>query len=164
MGKSYAEIGLALHKSKAAVNTTCWSIRRLTGIQDTRNAEECRQWRRDNQLSLLQKERGPTAKQLEVLHLLAQGMDVGTIATLRAVSKQCVLNQACLGRRRAGIKDNLPSSIRAYLTQREQEIKAMEERVKARFNRPIPPPPPEPVRYADVLPEMQPDPMDDPCF
>lgn len=126
-GKNYTEIAVHLRKSLPNVLTTSWRIRQKTGIQDTANVDEVRKWVKNNQLTLKQSERGPTPAEREVLFLLGQGLSYSTIATMRGVSNQCVVNQACSGRSRACIEDTLPSTIRAWFAkekEREEHLRS----------------------------------------
>lgn len=132
-GMSYPDIALRLQKSRSNIHTTCAHLRKLTGIKDTADPKECGQWRSRNKLSLLQQERGPTPKELEVLHMLGEGMSISTIAALRGVSKQCIMSQTCSARRRAKITGNLASDIKAYLAKRKADQEAMVKRIRARF-------------------------------
>lgn len=165
-GKNYTQIAWEMRKSKANITTVASRIRIKTGIQDTTNVEQCRAWIRQNRVSLLQMERGPSKAQREVLWLLGQGHDINTIATLRATSNQCVMNHACSGRHRAKIYDNLPSSIVAWF-QKEKEERENQQTLDE-WEASLPPRP-SPVQPQQVTGQNTPvtathDPMDDPAF
>jgi len=122
-------------------------LRNKTGIKNTKDAAECRQWERDNRLSITQIEKGPTERQLSVLRLLAYGYQYAFIMRELKLSRQACMNLASQGRKRAGITDLSKNSLRVYLK--------------------LDPAPPKAFHLVNVpkeAPPATPDPMDDPCF
>lgn len=121
--------------SQFTLHNLCHSIRKKTGIKSTKDAAECRAWEKANpHFSPLQKEHGPTPKQMEILLRIAAGERYSQICREMVLSLQAAMNLASEARKRAKISDNFPSSVKAYL----MGLKAT----------------PEPPK----------DPMDDPCF
>ncbi len=127
--KSYLFIRQTLGISAEALHTACCRIRRKTGIQNTRDPQQCRQWERDQKTSVVQKERGPSPKERETLWLLSKGMSNQQIAQLRNVKPATVMTQAYLGRQRAGIRDLSRASLAAWFQQDEQKREAAQKEV-----------------------------------
>lgn len=135
-GENYDNIKKTVGITLGNIHATCWLIRKKTGIKQTRDMEECRNYLRqlrgtkelppsstsEDQDPKLSR---PTPRQMEVLRLLATGKTTPEIAQLLAVCPQSVLNYASLGAKRAGL-DCPPwkrtQAIKEWLAQREPEL------------------------------------------
>lgn len=107
--------------SLSTLHTICCRIRKKTGIKSTKDAVECRNWEKANPVgSPLQKEHGPTARQTEILLRLAAGERYPEICEGMMLSPQAAMNLASEARKRVKIADNLPSSVKAFFTQKAQ--------------------------------------------
>lgn len=145
-GDTYKEICSYYGISAQALAVTCYYLRKRTGIQETRDQEECKAF-----FSQLDPQRvadalnpaRPQIKlvthcQLEVFRLLAKGRTYAQIAETLGTTSQSVQNLASRGAKRAGI-------IRAgwSRTRRIREWLA---------------------RYHGTEPALPADPMEDPMF
>lgn len=102
--------------SLSTLHTVCTQIRKKTGIKNTKDATECRNWERAHpRLSQLQKERGPTTKQMEILWRIAAGERYPQICEEMHLTKQAAMNLASEARKRAKLTDNLSSTAKALL-------------------------------------------------
>lgn len=143
------------------LHSLCGSIRKKTGIRDTKDPDECREWSRKNRYTPYQQERGPTRQQMSILHHLAAGKDYATISKDMHLSMQACLNLASQARKRAKLKDSLPSSIRAYFSSLDKPMAHPDLMVSPPTSSPVQP---QPVTVQNTPVAPRPDPMDDPAF
>lgn len=128
---SYKQIAEHLKTNAEVVHTYAYQIRQKTKIHDTKDAEQCRYFllvhkaRHDYPLPH-QKE--PTAKQLEVMQMVAEGVSFPEIAQQLGMGLQTAQNHACQGCRRAGIfqRYRRTEAIREWLAKRHEENPALD--------------------------------------
>lgn len=99
-GQTYPQIQDALKISQACLHVHVHRIRAKTGIADTKDASECRQYLAQYNPRLAQ----PTPRQMEVLRLHMHGRTNPQIALSLDLSSQSVTNALSQGVRRLGIK------------------------------------------------------------
>ncbi len=130
-GKPYREIVAILNQARATLypekkyvhgfynsihlHCICGNIRKKTGISNTKDPVECRQWERDNRYTPKQVEKGPTAQQLQILQLIAEDFTYDQIAQKMGLAKQSILNLASQARKRAKLSNTLRRTVREYL-------------------------------------------------
>jgi DNA-binding CsgD family transcriptional regulator len=131
-GKTYREILTVMNEERAknpgegklagrpmslfTLHTVCCRIRQKTGIKSTKDAKECRNWERTHlRYTPIQKEKGPSPRQLQILRLLAEDRAYPEICQTMGLNMQSAMNLASEARKRVKITDKLRSSVRNYL-------------------------------------------------
>lgn len=112
-GDTYQEITSYFGISLSALYMAVSNLRKKTGIQQTRDQEECRQYLATLPLQTVADALNPvtrssttkplTSAQLEVFRLLSMGRTYPQIAAFLGITAQSVQNLACRGAKRAGI-------------------------------------------------------------
>lgn len=112
-GDTYVEIQAYFGITLSSVHMACCYLRRKTGIQQTRDQDECQKHlaRLPRQLvadAINPMARSSTTKpltpgQMDVFRLLAIGRTYPQIATFLGITSQSAQNLACRGAKRAGI-------------------------------------------------------------
>lgn len=102
-GYTYDMLSHGLGVTSENIHSVCFSIRRKTGIKSTKNKDECRNYIRWGRMGSRPEKKNPaTAKQLEVLRLIAEGLTYRQIAERLRVKVQTVTNHAHDACRRIG--------------------------------------------------------------
>lgn len=125
-GKTYLEVIHLLGISPANLHTVVSVIRKKTGIQNTKNPQECKDWLRGRHghpfdaPTYSRWPKTPTRTQLEMMTLHAQGLTYAQIAQQCAVTHQTVQNAVSQGCKRArivnvGLREERTAAIRSYL-------------------------------------------------
>lgn len=129
---SYAQIIAHYHQREkpmtpSTLHVHCHHIRQKTGIGDTKNPQECRDYLRHASARPLSHQTtykpSPTRAQMEVLRLLATGKSYGEIGLVLKINHQTAQNHASHGCRRAGITNQghgRTQAIRDYLARQAQ--------------------------------------------
>lgn len=105
MGWSYERICTHTGMRDDCLHVHCYNIRKKTGIQSTRNADECRDYLRHRRAQPAPPEpRQPLSwTQTEVLRLLAMGDSYERISKTLGMGVQTAQNHACEACKRVGI-------------------------------------------------------------
>lgn len=104
-GRTYRQIAEALGMSRANLHMVCYSIRKKTGIQSTR---ESKQVANHKQMLYFNTEPGcpqPTKKQIEVLRMVAEGKTHKEICSALNMKPSTAFNHASEGYKRFCIPD-----------------------------------------------------------
>lgn len=123
-GRSYEEVCAEMKIKKSCLHTHCLHIRQKTGIRETKDARQCKDYMLAHTAHPQQYWRpsptSPTHTQLEILRLMVEGLSYAQIARERSISVQCVQDHASQGCLRAGIRNqghNRTRAIQSYLVQ-----------------------------------------------
>ncbi len=119
-GKTYQQIQTSLRISAACLHVHCSNLRKKAGIETTKSSEQCHAFLHG--YSNPGKYLPPlTTRQLDVLHLLAEGRSYVEIANILEMCIQSAQNHAWKACKRAGIHragHQRTRLIREYLAQR----------------------------------------------
>lgn len=117
-GWSYLRIAEHLKIEAPNLHVICHHIRQKTGITNTKNAEECRNWQRGHQpITPPWYQPGPTPMQMEVMRLRSLGLSYVEIGSQLSMVPQTAQNHCSQGCKRAKIglaKHNRIYALQAY--------------------------------------------------
>lgn len=130
LGSSYSFIAQKLGISGSNVNTTCFNIRRKTGIHCTRDQMECSEYLKGNPYTghPVKNPLPPTATQIMAMESFAEGRNYEAVARdLSSENVQTVKNFISQGCKRAGILysgrgEERRQAIKAWLAQRKAAL------------------------------------------